>query len=509
VNGKVELKVTTRDRVAVSFYAGRDDFNNSRDLPIGAAPTTLHVVDGSYQPPSGAYVQVGDIRNWKARGLSGSWSRQWTPAVSTTLSVGRSTFENGTDQSSPFVITSSGEDDSFAALRAGYQGLNESNHLRDTTLRFDTQIGLGFTHALSLGGEIASLGADYTVRQEAFKRATGTGAVTTGLVDVLRLDETGRLTTAFAQDTWRPLARLVVSPGVRLTHYDLAGVTYLEPRVNGVYQVTPLFRVTGGWSVDHQAVNRITREDREHGDGAFWALADGSTIPIAQARQVAAGGSVGVRGFRVDFGGFYKTFEDLTLFAPRLFPGEAPEAGRTLLYHGSGKAKGMEVFFEKASAVNTFRAGYTMSRVDYTYPALESKAFRASYDRPHEFKVTDAARIWARLILSGAWVISSGRPYTPGVTPEQVWFPNGTTAYGVKFGTTNSSRLPAYHRLDLSLRRDFRFSVVRSTVGLTVFNLYGQKNVQFIDYQTAGATMTTNNIAFPGRVFNVFVKVGF
>jgi ferric enterobactin receptor len=509
VNGKVELKPTGKDRVAVSFYAGRDDFNNSRDLPIGAASTTLHVVDAGYRTPSDAYVQVGDVRTWNARGFGGSWTRQWTPAVSTTLSVGRSTFENGTDQSSPFIIAPTGEDDSFAALRAGYQGLNESNHLRDTTLRFDTLVGLGFTHALSVGGEITSLSADYTVQQEAFKRAADSGAVTTGLVDVLHLDDTARLTTVFAQDTWRPLARLVVSPGARLTHDDRAGVTYLEPRVSGVYQLTPLLRLTGGWSVDHQAVNRITREDREHGDGAFWALADGASIPVAQARQVVASGSVGVRGFRFDFGGFYKKFEDLTLFAPRLFPGEAPEADRTLLFHGSGTAKGLELFFEDVSNVNTFRASYTLSRVEYAYPALEDQPFPASFDRRHEFMVTDAARIWARFILSGAWVASTGRPYTWALSPEQVWYASGGTAYRVQFDTTNSSRLPAYHRLDLSLRRDFRFSVLRSTVGVTVFNVYGRTNVQFVDYQTAGPTVTRNQIAYPGRVVNVFVKVGF
>ena len=507
VNGKVELKLTGKDRVSVSVYGGRDNLNNSRDLPVGASPTTLHAVDGSYRTPADAYVQVGDLRTWKGFGASGVWTRQWTPAVSTTLSVGHSTFENGTDQSSPLIIAPTGEDDTFAALRAGYQGLNESNRVQDTTVRFDTLIRLGFAHALSVGGEFSSLDADYTLQQEAFKASSG-GAVT-GLVDVLRLEDSGGLITAYAQDTWRPWARLAVTPGVRLTHYDLAGVTYAEPRVSGAYQVTPIFRVTGGVSVDHQAVNRLVREDRDHGNGAFWALADGASIPVAQARQVTGGGSVGVRRARLDFGAFYKEYEDLTLLAPRLLPGEAPAATSTLLHHGSGTAWGLEAFFVRATDRNTLRAGYTMSRVEYTYPALEDGAFPASHDRPHEFKVTDAARVWAQFILSGAWVVSSGQPYTPAKSIERAWLPSGGTAYRVVFGTTNSSRLRAYHRLDLSLRRDFQFGAMRSTVGVTVFNVYNKTNAQYVDYQTAGGTATSNTISFPGRVFNVFVKVGF
>ena len=509
LNGKVDLKLTGKDRLSVSLYGGRDDLNNSRDLPMGASPTTLHAVDGSYRTPADAYVQVGDLRTWKGFGASGAWARQWTPAVSTTLSVGHSTFENATDQSSPLIIVPTGEDDTFAALRAGYQGLNESNRIQDTTLRFDTLIRLGFAHALSLGGEIASLDADYTLRQEAFVPSGGSGGAVTELVDVLRLEDSGRLITAFAQDTWRPWSRLAVTPGVRLTHYDLAGVTYAEPRVSGAYQVTPIFRVTGAASIDHQAVNRIVREDRDHGDGAFWALADGASIPIAQVRQVTGGGSVGLRGLRFDFGAFYKEYEDLTLFAPRLLPGEAPTAASALLHQGSGTAWGLEAFFERSTDVNTLRVGYTMSRVEYTYPSLEDGTFPASHDRPHEFKVTDAARLWARFILSGAWVVSSGQPYTPAKSIRQVWFPSGGTAYGVVFGTTNSSRLRTYHRLDLSLRRDFRFGAMRSTVGLTVFNVYNKTNAQYVDYQTAGSTATSNTISFPGRVFNVFVKVGF
>ena len=52
----------------------------------------------------------------------------------------------------------------------------------------------------------------------------------------------------------------------------------------------------GAWAIDHQIVNAITREDRLHGDGAFWALSNGAAIPVPRAMQFVASGSLDMRG---------------------------------------------------------------------------------------------------------------------------------------------------------------------------------------------------------------------
>ena len=74
---------------------------------------------------------------------------------------------------------------------------------------------------------------------------------------------------------------MMVTPDAR---NERTSSTYFEPRASATYQLLPQLRLNGGWSIDHQVINRITREDRLHGDGAFWALADGVAIPVARAK---------------------------------------------------------------------------------------------------------------------------------------------------------------------------------------------------------------------------------
>ena len=58
------------------------------------------------------------------------------------------------------------------------------------------------------------------------------GSFTSSLVNLLRREGEARATSVFAQDAWRPFARLIVTPGARITGYDLTGRTYFDPRVN-------------------------------------------------------------------------------------------------------------------------------------------------------------------------------------------------------------------------------------------------------------------------------------
>ena len=162
--------------------------------------------------------------------------------------------------------------------------------------------------------------------------------------------------------------------------------------------------------MDHQVVNRVVREDRAHGDGGFWALADGTTIPVARAQQAIAGLNVSHDGVSFDLSGFYKLLDDLTLFAPRLYTGIAPAPDADLLHTGSGTASGIEAVLPYRVPQNVMWMGYTLSRVDNSFPTLEDDTFAASYDQLHEFKVVDTYEILARWSVRGAFVVGSGRP---------------------------------------------------------------------------------------------------
>jgi hypothetical protein len=117
--------------------------------------------------------------------------------------------------------------------------------------------------------------------------------------------------------------------------------------------------------------------------------------------------------------------------------------------------------------------------------------------------------IWRAWSLSGVWVAAGGRPVTPALSTEALWFPSGEALYQVKFGDRNSSRLPAYHRLDLSGQRDFNLGVLKATVGATLFNVYDRQNVAYTEYQVANEAVVSNDVLLMRRAVNVFARFSF
>ena len=119
------------------------------------------------------------------------------------------------------------------------------------------------------------------------------------------------------------------------------------------YAVAPGVVFKGSWAIDHQAVNRLVREDPEHGDGVFWTLSDGTVVPVARAQQATLGATYEMPGLLFDAHAYYRRLDSLSMFAPRLLPGTALTAPNTAFYTGTGDAVGVEVFVQHRLERNT------------------------------------------------------------------------------------------------------------------------------------------------------------
>ena len=509
LNGKFQFQASARDRASLSLYNARDITNRSHDISVPSAGGIS--VPNPLSLPTDAVGQTSSVATWRGRGGSVVWDHQWTPTVGTVLTVARSEFSRDADAASIVISPSSGADYSFADGRGGSQALTEQNTIRDTTIRGVASVAFGYAHVVSAGAEIVSLNSAYDASTEVFQHNVGSTQFSSSLSDLFSRDDEGRTTTLFAQDTWRPFGRVIVTPGVRVTGYDLTNKTYLDPRVSATYFVRPQVRVTGGFTVDHQFANRIVREDPARGDGVFWALADGHTIGVPRARQGFAGATVELPKVLWSVQGYYKSLDDLTLFspAPALLPGMAADAAAVLLHSGSGRALGIETVLQHTLDRNTLWTSLTISRTEYEYPTLQTGTYPASFDRPAEFKISDTMRLGQAWSLSGVFVAAGGRPVTPALGAEALWFPSGESLYRVAFGDINSSRLPVYTRLDASGQRDFILGPMKATVGATLFNAYNRKNIAYTEYQVANAAVVSNDVLLMGRAVNVFLRFAF
>lgn len=107
------------------------------------------------------------------------------------------------------------------------------------------------------------------------------------------------------------------------------------------------------------------------------------------------------------------------------------------------------------------------------------------------------------------WNFGSGLPYTRAIgsfayyeygvsTGQRRRFEQDTTEVGVLLEPRNSSRFPAYHRLDMSIRKTFTKGWGKLTPHLDILNVYNRKNVLFYyyDYNVSPATRSGTSM-FP------------
>ena len=496
INGKLLFNPSANDSVSLSLYRGNDNLDNSRSLTL---PEGLfeRLRERGIDPaergldPSGT-LDIRDVRDSGNTGVGLVWSRQWRPGVLSEVSLGYSLFEDVQDRSRQL-----GSSDNPSA---------EGNQVEDLTFRATMPITLGVGHTLEGGVEVTENRLAYNLMAGPGRGARPDAGA---LASVLDRDERGRLTAAFLQDRWLIGSKLILVPGVRATSFDRTGGWYTEPRLAATLFLTDAFKLKTAAGRYYQFTNRITREDVLQGNREFWSLSDGTTVPVAEATHLVGGASYERGGLLFDAELFRKDLSDLTQFAPRFAAASDDLDYDDFFYRGTGTARGAEFLVQKQSGRHTGWASYTLSEVEESFRGLQAAPFPATHDQRHEMKLVNLYRAgdWH---LSQTWIYASGKPYTEPVGLESVELPFGGAIDRVVTGVKNGGRLPAYHRLDVAINREFFFrDALRGVFSVTLFNLYNRQNVWYKEFEVIEDEIIENDIRLMGRTLNATVTVKF
>ena len=123
---------------------------------------------------------------------------------------------------------------------------------------------------------------------------------------------------------------------------------------------------------------------------------------------------------------------------------------------------------QKRSGQHTGWASYTLSAVEESFPDLQAAPFPATHDQRQEVEAGEPVPDGRLAPLAQTWIYASGKPYTAPIGLETVDRPFGGTIDRVVAGSKNGGRLPAYHRLDVAVNREFYVqSSMRGVFSLT------------------------------------------
>ncbi|MDD3686514.1 MAG: TonB-dependent receptor [Bacteroidales bacterium] len=153
------------------------------------------------------------------------------------------------------------------------------------------------------------------------------------------------------------------------------------------------------------------------------------------------------------------------------------------LRFGDAQAYGAEFLVRRNTGKLTGWVSYTLSRSERTIIGINNNnTYLSNFDRTHNLSVVASYEITPRLSISANWVYISGVPATLPI--GRYYF--GNTLIPV-YSDRNEARLPAYHRMDVSItlknknRKERRFN---SEWNLSVYNVYNRKNPYSYYFET-------------------------
>lgn len=186
----------------------------------------------------------------------------------------------------------------------------------------------------------------------------------------------------------------------------------------------------------------------------------------------------------------------------------------TEILNGESRAYGLELLLRKNEGKFTGWVAYTLSKSEQRTPGgiagglgiANGAWYNTPYDRTHDISVSGAYKLNDKWSFGTNLVFQTGRPVT---------YPNSQYEYEglstASYSIRNSDRLPAYHRLDLSVNYKPNKKPNNRLKGewvLGVYNAYNRKNAASISFGQnieTGANEATRTAIFgivPSLTYN-------
>lgn len=482
LNAKLTYQPSPRDVLAVSFYNGADDLDNSRD--------TENVLEG--RNGNGGRIlsnQTTDVLNWGNWGSSLKWARQWNPRFYSNAVVAYSNYFSERDRLTDITTTT---EDTVLNRRFGTL---ENNDLRDYTLRLDNEWTPGQRHRIGFGTQVTHNEITYDLSFN-------------DTLNLLHRADVGTQTSLYLQDAWSATDRLTLTGGLRATYYDVTEAVYYEPRASLSYQLTDRLKLKAATGRYYQFANRVVREDVTQGSRDFWLLANDQTNPISSAIHYIGGLAYETDGYLFDVEYYRKEMDGLSEFSLRFSdPQGNPDDGQ-LFFEGTGIAQGVEFLLQKKVGNYTGWVSYTLGEVVHNFPGLSDDAFYALHDQRHELKLVSSYDL-GNWTFAGTWIYATGKPYTAPYGEYELTLLDGTNYRYISVGEKNAFRLPDYHRLDLSVSVNFNLFKARANTGLSVFNFYNRDNIWYKEFEVSEGEVIETNVNLIGFTPSLFFNISF
>ena len=448
--GKVKYRLDDRHSLSLHLLYADDNLNFSETED-----------DYDFQFTSG----YGNAYGWV------TWDAVWSPALyaRTLLSVGRVDAERDGMEVE--------RDDGFNNFT-----LHDDRAFSFIGLTQDWTLDLADRHVLKGGFEVKRLSATYNYSNEI--REDFDAEQPTYDTTLVAMKPDGTEVGVYLAHRVRLARPLTLEWGARYDHLSWTGDDLWSPRVNLAYALGARTTLRAGWGRFYQpdGIHQVPVQD---GERRFQRAerAEHRMLGITHALTPTIHARVELYQKKLsDLHLRYVNLEDATTdFAPEV------SDDRVRLHPIGGDARGVEFFLRKDQG-RTFNW-----LVSYSYAVVEDHILDADgtrldvprrFDQRHTLYLDANYQPNPKWRFSVAWQYHTGWPYTDLIF-RRVAGEDGVFHVEGRWGPYNGARFPAFHRLDLRVRRYFEFSRSRLSVFAEVSNVYDRSNVRNYEYNVS------------------------
>ncbi len=471
LNAKANLPIGNNGALLLSGYLGRDRFRQSDDFGVGwgnkAATmrwnqafggklfSKLTTAYGDYDYRLDFVIEPIDSVSWKSRIQSLDVKVDETLYLSENNSI-----EFGVQYT----------DQQFRPGRIAASNASSTFQEREVSPRFGVSSAAYLGQDLKFGTRFA---VRYGVRYAGFSRR--------GPATIYQYRDNAAVVYNAALARYEP-GEVVDSIRAR-SGQRLASFSGWEPRVSGRVMLNDISSVKASYSRTQQFLllasktNSVSPLDVWEPVGPF--------VKPQRADQFAIGYSRTTSDYELSLEAYYKAAQNVVDFIDGADVILNPRV-ETLLVQGNGRAYGLELLARRSTGSVTGWISYTLSRSEQRFPVpAQSGAalggginggryYPSPFDKTHNLSVVAIKPLGRKWTLGTTFSLASGLPAT---FPESRYLLDGLLI--TEYGARNASRLPLYHRLDISATRNFS----RGELQIGVLNAYNRFNAQALRFR--------------------------
>ena len=467
VNAKLNFQPTSRDRILLSFYTGRD--NNT------------YATDSTDSSGIGYSMHFGNTA------ITARWNHQYSGKVFSNTIVEYDNYHQ---------FLSATQQGYFAQLYSG---------IRDVDVRTNFSWYAAREHTVTAG-------ADYLSQTLYPASLSGKVAPADSMVNIVPSGlppKTASRFAAYAGDEIKLGRRWQIYAGIRAPYYEKLGVHYfsLEPRVNLLYLLDPVTSVKVSFTSMHQYIHLVQSYNATF-PAEIW-IGSNSVVQPERSQEVTAGVYRNFAGNRVQASMevYYKRLNNQLLFGGEPTPTIDNSIDSELIF-GNGRDYGAELFLRKNKGRLTGWLSYTLAYAYEQFDSLnEGQRFPFAYDRRHMLDLSAGYALTPHWKVSANFLFATGRAFS--LSPDSTYVPGTDPLYsspgkkgrGRAVGRNrnnadstgswdiiqNNYRLSPYNRLDLSVHyvknEVWGHRTTTSEWIFSVYNVYARNNNSFV-YRT-------------------------